>query len=182
MNQVSAKYLAWFLWAVIMGLTAVIILVEHYLVPSLASDSLPVDLVFVLALAALATIGTVVVSKLPGNPIGWLLLVVPFAIWSAETATIYAQYAVHIRPDSIPGGLVVGLVANALWVASLMPMAFLVLLFPGGSLLATRWRWVSWGLVGGFVLLIVSTSLRPELTFLDVQPPLRSPIAISGAI
>ena len=181
MKKVPAKYLAWFLWTVSMGLWAFIILVVHFLVPSIGQELLAVDIMFVLAFTAMATTGTIVVSRLPGNPIGWLLLVIPLVAITAETASIYAEYAVHVRPEALPGGAVTALVSNALWIVFLASMAFLVLLFPGGTLLSARWSWVSWGLVGAFVVLIASSSLRPELDILEVQPPLRSPIAIAGA-
>ena len=58
-------------------------------------------------------------------------------------------------------------------------MFLLTLLFPSGTLLSARWRWVSWGSVGVLVALIASSSLGPELSF--QQPPIRNPIGIAGA-
>ena len=131
MRKVPAKYLAWLLWTVFMGLLASIILIQHFFIPALATDLLMTDLAIVAAFAAMATTGTVIVSKYPSNPIGWLLLVSPLAASAASAAELYAQYAVNFRPGALPGGGVAGLVSNALWIVFLAPMTFLLLLFPG---------------------------------------------------
>ena len=112
MKKGLAKLLAWFLWTLLLALVAFIILVEHFLVPSIGQDPLVVDIWFIVVLIAMATTGTIVVSRLPGNPIGWLLLAIPLDVGSAETAYIYAQYAVNVRPEALPGGLIAGLVVQ----------------------------------------------------------------------
>ncbi len=181
MKNRAAKFLAWLLWAAFWAQAAFIILVEHFLVPSIGQEVLVVDLLFVLAAAAMATTGTIVVSRLPGNPVGWLLLAAALAPFLAETALVYAQYTLRIRPDALPGGLVAGLISQNLWMVFLGSIIFLALLFPDGKLLSARWRWVLWGSVGALIALAASSSLGPELAFLEVQPPLKSPIAIAGA-
>ena len=179
MKKGTTKFLAWALWTIFLALAAFIMLVEHVLVPSIATTPLLVDLAFILAITAMATTGAIVAWRLPRNPIGWLLMATPFTAVTAEAAYIYAQYTVYVRPEALPGGSVAGLVSNTLWGLFLGPMVLLVLLFPSGTLLSARWRWVFWGLVGGLVALMASSSLRPELAFLE--PPIKSPIAIAGA-
>ena len=178
----TAKYLAWFLWTVFMGLVAFMILVTHFLVPSLAMDPLAVDITIVVTFAAMATTGAIVSSRHPGNPIGWLLLFSPLAALAASVANdIYAQYTVHVRPGALPGGVAAVLVGNALWFAFFGQLVFLMLLFPGGTLVSARWRWVSWGLVGALVAFIASSSLGPGLEIQGVQrPPIRNPIIASS--
>ncbi len=160
MKKVPAKSLAWFLWTVFVALAAFIILVEHFLVPSIGQELLVVDMLFIVALTAMATTGTIVASRLPGNPIGWLLLVISLAPATAETALIYAEYTVNVRPEALPGGLVAGLVSSTLWIVFLGAMAFLILLFPGGTFLSARWRWVSWGLIGALAALVSTINRR----------------------
>ena len=169
-----------------MGMAAIIIVVPHFLVPSLQQDPqdpLAVDIVLVLALAAMATTGAIVGSRNRGNPIGWLLLVMPLAAAGASFSNdIYAQYTVHIRPVALPGGVPAVLVGNALWFVFLGQLVFLTLLFPDGTLLSARWRWVSWGLFGTLVALFASLSLGPELEILGLQgPPISNPITVAGA-
>ena len=179
MRKLPAQYLAWFLWAVLLALFAVYILVVHFLVPSLQQAALVADIVFIVSLAALATTGAVVVSRYPGNPIGWLLLFATLAAAVAGGTEIYAQYTVHVRPGALPGGVVAALLPLPFWFVFFGQLTFVVLLFPGGTLLSARWRWVSWGLIGAVIANIASVSLAPELEYF--QPPIRNPITIVGA-
>jgi hypothetical protein len=178
-NKIPARYLARFLLVVSMGLAAVLILVPHFIVPSLSQDPLSGDIAATVALVAMAVMGTIVVSRYQSHPIGWLLMFLPLTVGVASFTILYAQYALNVRPGALPGGALVGLLSNSLWIAFFGQILFLVLLFPDGRLLSARWRWVAWGLVGALVAVAASTSLRPELDFID--PPIKNSYAIVNA-
>ncbi|MFQ5860485.1 MAG: hypothetical protein ACE5IG_02925 [Dehalococcoidia bacterium] len=182
MKNVPARFLAWSLWAFSIGLVAVILLVEYVLVPSLGQYMLAERVAHAVAITAIATVGAVVASRHPEYLIGWLVLLFPVIGVTAEGLLTYAQYAVHVRSGELPGGALVWLFANAIWVVAYTLLLFVVLLFPRGTLLSPRWRWVVWGAVGAFAALIVAFFLSPSP---DVDPPLpptvTNPLAIAGA-
>ena len=178
MKAVPAPYIAWSLWTASMGLVTLVLLVEHLFVPSIAQQPFLADVAIIVAFAAMATTGALVGSRNPRNPIGWLLLLGPAAAALAELAFIYAQYTIHVRPGVLPAGELVGLVSLPLWFVFFAQLPFLMLLFPGGTLLSAHWRWVAWGFIGAIAVAMVSSLLVPEL---EVQPSVDNPIAITGA-
>ena len=58
------------------------------------------------------TVGAIVASRAPQNPIGWLLMVFPLGFVLGGLATEYAIYAY----DTVPGGLPFRLAAG--WISS----------------------------------------------------------------
>jgi hypothetical protein len=57
----------------------------------------------------------------------------------------YAWYALVQRPGSLPGGLAMGWLGSWPWyVALVLILVFLPLLFPNGQLVSQRWRPVAW--------------------------------------
>ncbi len=97
-----------------------------------------------LACVFLISVGAVLVARLQGNTIGWLLAAIGFLIefWSFSQA--YAPYALTTHPGSLPFGAVVGWVSN--WALPLLISLFIpiFLLFPDGRPASPRWRLVVW--------------------------------------
>ena len=48
------------------------------------------------------TVGALVASRVPGNPIGWLLMTTGVAFLSAAFVDEYATYALYTEPDGLP--------------------------------------------------------------------------------
>ena len=180
MKKGPAKFLAWFLWAFVVGLSVVTIVVETVLVPSVAELTLAELVGQVVVLTAMATLGAVVASRRPENLIGWLVLSIPSFGAMAEATVIYARYAVHVKPGALPGGAIAGLLAESMWVIAYGLIPFITLLFPRGTLLSARWRWVAWGLGAAFGALIVADLLLPEVD-VQIPPPVTNPLAIDSA-
>jgi hypothetical protein len=116
-----------------------------------ASTSSVEGLGLLLGFGWFALVGAVVVSRRPGNPMGWLLVAValPLAIFS--TAHNVAAYLVLER--GADPTLPIALLAwpnNWYWYLTLILIfVYLPLLFPTGRLLSRRWRIVAWlGAVG----------------------------------
>ena len=76
------------------------------------------------------TVGAIVASRRPENPIGWLLLVSALAITMNNFSAQYAIYALLAQPNSLPAGQALA------WIASWPPpiysglQVFYFLLFP----------------------------------------------------
>ncbi|HKH12713.1 MAG TPA: hypothetical protein VKA73_16350, partial [Rubrobacter sp.] len=125
------------------------------------------------------TVGALVASRRPENPVGWLLCLYGVAISISYFCAEYAIYALLAEPNSLPA-------ADALvWVASwMLPIiiglpAFLYLLFPTGRLPSRRWRWVAWS-TGALVLAGVITSAFSSGALLGTLGPIRNPLGIEG--
>jgi signal transduction histidine kinase len=101
--------------------------------------------------------GAFIASRVPGNPIGWLFLVVTGLAAVGHVSGEYAEYAAGTSPGRLPAPAWVGWFSEWTWIPMLALMGtFLFLLFPDGRLPSRRWRPVAWYagalLVGAFVL------------------------------
>jgi hypothetical protein len=125
------------------------------------------------------TVGALVASRRPENPVGWLLCLYGVAISISYFCAEYAIYALLAEPNSLPAG------EALVWIASwMLPIiigipAFLYLLFPTGKLPSRRWRWVAW-LTGALVLAGVITSAFSSGALMRILGPIRNPLGIEG--
>jgi hypothetical protein len=132
---------------------------------------------FLLASLAFAVVGALAVSRVRGNPIGWIFCVVGLILGLGDFAYQYADYALYGAPGSLPGGVV------AAWLNQLgVPPAFglvalSLLLFPNGQLLSHRWRPALWLGISG-IICILGYAVRPgrfDWPFSSVSNPLGIP-------
>ena len=106
---------------------------------------LVLDFWYLLLFMSFATVGALVVSRQPGNVIGWIFCYLGLSFPLVGAGEEYALYALVTEPGSLPGG------EGLVWLAALLggPIVFTVfalvfLLFPDGRLLSRRWRLVVW--------------------------------------
>jgi DNA-binding SARP family transcriptional activator len=98
------------------------------------------DWVVFAALLAYPVVGAVLAGRRPGNPIGWLLLVVGLAFEFVCFSIGYTRYALFTHPGSLPGGAVIAALGDVSWTPLLVAASMVVLLFPTGRLASRRWR------------------------------------------
>jgi hypothetical protein len=128
-----------------------------------------------------ATLGALIVSRRPGNFIGWLFLVSAVAFGMQFFSGQYATVALS-GSTRLPGG------AYAAWLSTLMQLAavstilFLILLFPTGRLLSPRWRVVAWttGLVVAVSLISLALSPGPIQDFAPTTNPFGVRVVVPG--
>ncbi|HYI18590.1 MAG TPA: histidine kinase [Solirubrobacteraceae bacterium] len=92
------------------------------------------------AVAASLAIGLLIVTRLTGHPIGWLLLANAVLLASFGAAAPYAQYAVQERPGALPGPEWAVLWDQSAWPLLFLLLTAIVLVFPDGRLPSARWR------------------------------------------
>ena len=120
-----------------------------------------------------ATLGVLIVSRRPGNVIGWIFLACGV---SGGVLMFSGQYAtVALAPDgpTLPGVALAAWTANLAQNSFVVSILFLVLLFPDGMLPSRRWRPLAWAM-GTFVavsLIVVALSPGPIVEFPSVSNP-----------
>ena len=152
--------------AVAIGLTFV--LLDASIRPSDAGDDPLGDIGFVLAFAMFPVIGYVLASRRPENSIGWLMLGMGVFFGVTAIASEVGSYLIHSgRQDA---GLVLIAFDQPSWIPIVvLPVTFLLLLFPDGHLPSPRWRWFAWVL--GVALAVVFLAI-----LLDPAPMQESPV------
>ena len=178
MSRRTATWLAWSLWALSVALTtlSLVLLVlirshpgTHVFDFWLGNSLIVIDV----------TVGAIVASRRPENPVGWLLCLSGVATSTSSFASQYAIYALLARPDSLPAGEAMAWVAA--WMLPIMNgvQVFYLILFPTGRLPSRRWRWLTW-LTVAYVLVGVTTAAFSPGAYLGSLGPIRNPLGIEG--
>ena len=105
-------------------------------------QSLVATFMFAVVTVGFAVVGALIVARERSNSFGWLFIAMAvFLSVPHNLAQNYAVYALAVSHDDLPGATV------ALWISStafdtvfVMLMTLLILLFPDGRPLTSRWR------------------------------------------
>src|SRR5919112_5015017 len=154
----AATWLAWPLWTLIVATIGFGFLLwpvsEGALIPLVLSTAVP-----------FATVGAIVASRRPYNPVGWLFIAFGAAAALRFTGSQYATYALLKHPGSLPAGDLIASFAIHLWHPALGLLIFSFLLFPHGRLLSRRWRIVAWVSAISCVTALISGMLEHEFLY-----------------
>ena len=169
---------AWSLWAVVVVLTALamILVVVTRSVPHGPYDQWQLVWLRMSEDVAFATVGLIIASRRPANPLGWLLLSFGLSLSANEFLRAYADYTLFYRPGTLPAGLAIAWVATWIWAFIFPILPFVFLLFPDGRLPSCRWRPFAWvaGLVNGLFALMVPFRAGG----LEYYPAIPNPVGI----
>jgi hypothetical protein len=127
-----------------------------------------------------STVGAVLASQRPHNPIGWI-----FCIGGGLGAGIehfgaqYATYALLAEPGSLPGGAAAAWLTSWMWTFSVGLFVFLCLLFPYGRLPSSRWRWFAW--LSGIVILTGAVLIAFQPGQIEGLGSISNPLGLKGA-
>jgi signal transduction histidine kinase len=135
-----------------------------------------VTVAVVVFLLAFATVGALVASRVPGRPIGWLLLGSALAYTLATVATGLSAPGASAPPWYTADADLAG---QPLYTAGLALGFLTLLLFPTGSLPSRRWRWVGWLIGAGWLLFTIGQTFGPA-RLPDFPAP--NPAAVGGSI
>jgi hypothetical protein len=111
------------------------------------------SIIFLLAISGFAVVGGLLSARRPRNPIGWLMLSAPLAGGFGFLANQLAIFGFVTAPGSLPFDEFIAWVGLSLSNYMLMPLVFVVFLFPSGRLPSHAWRPVAWG-VGAFLVIV----------------------------
>ncbi len=154
--------LAWSSWALtvaLMALNAVfIVLYPLSGGPTNIATGFGILILFV---ASFSTVGALIASRRPGNPIGWVFCGMSLLLVVAVFFSNYAQYSLVVEPGALPLAASAAWVGNWIWLVALCPLGFFLLLFPDGRPPSPRWRWVGWLQAAALAGWAVSQALVP---------------------
>src|SRR5215203_5346584 len=175
MNARAATRLAWSLWVACVALIVLSLFLDFLLRDDIFSHATiethitHVSQLRSLLLALLTgvlslvnpTIGALIVSRLPRNPIGWILCGVGLLYQIRHFTLAYADYALATNLG-LPWGEYLAWFSTWIGFAGLiLAGVFLILLFPDGRLPSRRWRVVAWMAVSGAALAALADGFYP---------------------
>ncbi len=183
MSRRIAAWLAWSMWVLCLPLVAYSVGALGFL--GVSARISPDSGLFVLLTFlpfTFTTVGAVVASRRPENPIGWIFCAGGLVLSVVVSATNYAEYALDASTGSLPG------VQYAAWIATWAPIptlllvaTMLFLLFPDGRLPSREWGFVAWTAVITSVMVAVGEALGRSNAGTDFGS-IASPVAVGGTI
>ena len=178
MSTRSASWLAWSLWGLSLTLTisALLLLALNLSHPNTHIFDGWLD--STLNAVFFSSVGAIVASRRPENPVGWLLGLYALAQSTSLFSGQYAIYALLARPDSLPAGEAMAWISSWLLPIIIGFSVFYILLFPTGRLPSRRWRWVTWLTVAFILAGVISGAFSPGPV--DGLGSIRNPLGIEG--
>src|SRR5215217_6186105 len=186
MSARAATWIAWSMWAISLPFAAFGGGVLGFLSVLSASARIFPSLGTIVLLALLAltftTVGAVVASRRPENPIGWIFCAGGLILSVTASATNYTEYALNASTGLLPG------VQYAAWLSSWAPAptlllvaTMLFLLFPDGKLSSREWGFVAWTAVVASVVVALGEGLGRSNLGTDFGS-MGNPFAVEGAV
>jgi hypothetical protein len=117
---------------------------------------------FVIFVAVFSTVGALVSSRLPRNPIGWIMTGAAISYVIGGLTLVFEEGVAHSGPIPLAGRLVIWVGSWAWSVGLGLAGIYLLLLFPSGHPLSSRWKTVGYTGAAGLMLLIASVAFEPN--------------------
>jgi hypothetical protein len=132
-----ATRLAWSLWTLVLAVQTAALVFYGMTGTAYDANSVSTGVVAFFVFQLFATVGAVVASRRPRNPIGWLFLIAPLLTGTANAAIGYVELAVA---RDLAGAVAVELAFGWTWLVALGLIVIIVLLFPDGRIPFRRAR------------------------------------------
>ena len=174
----ATAIVAWAMWALALVFVAIALLTTRSDGPN---GGLLFAIVGVLAILPAITVGTILVTRLPANRIGWLLLVGGLLFAVSGGVSGLADFGLNVHPGSVPGAVWLAWLSGWILLPFVVVAIYLALLFPTGRLLSPRWRSVA---VAGAVAMVVNSVQSAFTAFTPgtYPPAVQNPLEIRGPI
>lgn len=127
-----------------------------------------------------AVLGSLIVSRQPGNAIGWGFVGAGLFISSTGSALGFAALTLRSNQNS-PLGLMAAWFSNWTYLPVIVSIPWLFFLFPDGHLPTARWRPVAWVLGSASLAVVSALALQPDPTLnnlLDYGLRIPNPLAL----
>ena len=113
-----------------------------------------------------ACVGLLVARRQPGNPIGWILLLLALGVTVGGDAGFYSVFAYQVEGH----GLLLSRLAVVLatgWIALIVLLPLPILLFPDGRLPSRGWRWTFWLYLSLAATGVIALAIGDSAAFTD---------------
>src|SRR5215211_3783221 len=116
------------------------------LIQQLAAGTTPYEywLEAVVRTLVFSAVGSLLATRRPANPIGWLFIAVGLLNALQLLCGEYATTTLALGPERLPYSLTAAWLSSLFEQTSIILLFFVLLLFPTGRLLSSRWRIVAW--------------------------------------
>ena len=144
---------------------------------SLSEDALFIPLAIVM-MAGWTTVGALLASRNPKNPIGWLMMTFGLGFLLSGLLEELSTYTFQTDPGALPFDTLWPWIASWIFIVILTPVPLLLLLYPTGGVPSARWRPVLWAVLGASTLGILTTIVRAERIYAGDLRILPNPTAV----
>lgn len=183
MSPRVASRLAWSLWGLALAFAAAGLL---FGVLSLSAELpegrepfLASIVVLDVLLVLYGTLGALIASRRGRNVIGWIFCFVAASLGVISFTYGYADYALYVRENPLPGAVLAAWVPSWLFVPAVyVSMCYLFFLFPDGRPASPGWRPVIWAATIVAVVATLATALEPGRLF--SFPTVENPFGLGG--
>jgi two-component system NarL family sensor kinase len=184
MTSRIARWIAWSIVIVYVILAAAGLALQGLAHVSYAQTPLPVVIVLVCLAGVLTFVGSLIISRHPQHPVGWLLCAGLFFAAIDMFSAGYAAYDTYVFSGLLPGVLLalVWLKLVVLGPHGIVAFSLIILLFPDGRMPSPRWRKVAWIIIGALFLFLPLQAVEPgpiDPSFLLDRP---NPLGVSPSL
>ena len=181
MSHRTASWIAWTMWAATLCLSIAHISLDAVTDPRYGDAVRPSFVVgwasALVAFQAFATVGAIVASRNPENPIGWLFCLSALTCQLSNGGGAYVAFA---QDHGLPGTIVAGLLLSGTWfLGAYLGVLAPLYVFPDGRPLTRRWRPLVGCVFALPVLVGIAGLFAPGK--LDLVKTAENPIGIPGA-
>ncbi|MGD8751130.1 MAG: hypothetical protein PVG14_06895 [Anaerolineales bacterium] len=164
LNARNARWVAWFFTGLILLLMGIGLALQVITESPLLGGPFFVHFSEVVALSGFALVGALIASRHPRNPIGWIWLLMSVSFGLDHFVWGYAAYGYIAHPGSLL--FVEVMIIWLYWLGrgtlGMIGITLLLLLFPTGEFLSSRWRLIAWIALGRVVVSIPFSVVAPD--------------------
>src|SRR5215211_6512775 len=173
-----ASWMAWSLWALSVGLTALsfLLLVLNFSHPDVHVYDYWLE--NTLSAVLFSTVGAIVASHRAENSVGWLFCLLGLAFSIGHFSSQYAINAQLAQPDLLPAGQALAWISSWILPPIIGLQVFSFLLFPTERLPSRRWMWLAWLTVASAVVGTISSAFSFGAN--AGLGPVQNPLGIEG--
>jgi signal transduction histidine kinase len=143
------------------------------------SGDIPAVIMFAVGIIGMASVGALLTSRAPGNPVGPLFQLTSATIGLSILASEYSSSAYSNLPG-LPAGPLVTELGNLMIPFGLVSLLSTFLLFPDGHLPSRRWRPVAWLLIASGIVGLFNIAVVEQTTSIDVGISVENPFAVDA--
>ena len=174
----TAPFAPWSLLAATVGFLLALIVLGAGNAVLVEGSSSGAELVWVLSWLGFALVGALLAHRRPLNPVGWILLGIPFLLYLTLFLAEYAVRGLVVAPGSLPLALTAGWIAKWSIVPALALVLALLLVFPTGRIEGRGSRRVAAAVAVVAVLLAALLAVEPLPIRGDLE--IMNPLAITA--